>query len=312
MIRVLDLPSAQWPAWEGAPVRSRAMRSLLALARKLAATDLPALILGETGTGKELVARAIHRGGSRAAGPFVGLNCGALAPDLIASELFGYEHGAFTGAARTGSPGKFELAQGGTLLLDEVGDLPPRAQGALLRVLDTGEVMRVGCTRPRQVNVRVIAATNRDLAGAVKAGRFREDLFHRLNTVELLLPPLRERPEDLPAMVEFFLARIKGGTVTITPEAMAQLCQHRWPGNVRELRNALQRAHLTSEDGLIRSDNLSLRSAAFRSPEAGGLMESKRRVVLAAVEQADGNVTLAARRLGVSRGTIYRYLGESD
>lgn len=320
MIGVVELPpeqrrreggpaEPQWDAWEGAPVRSEQMRSLLGLAQRLAATDLPALILGETGTGKEMVARAIHRASGRAAGPFVGINCGALAPDLIASELFGYEHGAFTGAARAGSPGKFELAHGGTLLLDEVGDLPPQAQVALLRVLDMGEVMRVGAVRARRVDVRLIAATNRDLVAAVRAGRFREDLYHRLNTVELLVPPLRERTEDIPALVEFFLAGSRSGApVRVAPEAMALLRQHRWPGNVRELRNALQRAQLTSTDGLIRPENLHLRPAAPEPAEEGGMADSKRRVVLAALEQAGGNVTRAARSLGVSRGTIYRYL----
>lgn len=322
MVGVLNLPASTqpmrkvadkgWAAWEGAPVRSRPMKELLALARKLAETDLSALILGETGTGKEMVSRAIHRGSNRASGPFIAINCGALAPELVTSELFGYAPGAFTGAARAGNPGKFELAHGGTLMLDEVGDLPFHAQTALLRVLDTGEVTRVGNGTPRRVDVRVIAATNRDLAAAVGAGRFREDLYHRLNTVELVVPPLRERPEDIAELVAFFLAQIKGCSVKLSPEAMALLRRHHWPGNVRQLRNTILRAHLTQVGDLIRPEDLHLRPAPPGTGPTGAFDESKRKAILEAVERASGNVARAARELGVSRGTVYRYLHEAQ
>ena len=298
----------EWRAWEGAVPKSPAIKATLATAQKLAATDLPALILGETGTGKELVARAIHRGSRRASGPFIGVNCGALAQDLIISELFGYEAGAFTGASRTGCPGKFEQAHGGTLLLDEVCDLSPQAQAALLRVLETGEVMRVGSTRVRRVDVRVLAATNRDLGAEVRAGQFREDLHFRLNSVELVVPPLRERQADIPVLVSYFLARSNNPHVTVGAEAMAALKRYHWPGNVRELRNVILRAAMVQEGGLILPDHLLLRSAAPPKAQAGGWTETKRSAVLAAVSEVRGNVAAAARRLGVSRWTVYRYM----
>jgi len=298
----------EWRAWEGAVPRSPAMKATLATARKLAATDLPGLILGETGTGKELVARAIHRGSRRASGPYIAVNCGALAQDLIISELFGYEAGAFTGAARTGCPGKFEQAHGGTLLLDEVCDLPPQAQVALLRVLETGEVMRVGSTRIRRVDVRVLAATNRDLEAEVRTGRFRADLEFRLNSVELLVPPLRERAEDIPVLVSYFLAHSDSRHAIVGAEAMAALKRYHWPGNVRELRSVILRAAMVQEGGLILPDHLRLRAPAPPKAPAGGWTETKRSAVLAAVSEARGNVAAAARRLGVSRWTVYRYL----
>jgi transcriptional regulator with PAS, ATPase and Fis domain len=299
-----------WPAWEGAPAHSPQMREMLQIARKAAISALPVLVLGETGTGKELLARAIHRGSRRATGPFVAVNCGALSPELVVSELFGYEPGAFTGASRSGASGKFEEAHGGTLLLDEVGELPPYAQVALLRALESGEVVRIGGRAPRRVNVRIIAATNRDLAGAVAVGRFREDLYFRLNAVELLLAPLRERPDDLEALVEHLLAEAGAPGAQVTPEAMAVLRRHDWPGNVRELRNVLQRALLFAEGAVIGPGHLTLRPAAPRHPHAGDLRETKRQAVLAVLEQERGNVAAAARQLGVSRGTVYRLLRE--
>ncbi len=306
--RAARAPESEWEAWKGAPTRSPRMKQALALARRAAESELPVLILGETGTGKELVARAIHRGSRRNDGPFVAVNCGALAPELVVSELFGYEPGAFTGAARTGSAGKFEQADGGTLFLDEVNDLPPHAQVALLRALEDGEITRVGGRRPLRVDVRVVAATNRDLHALVQDGRFREDLYFRLNAVELVLPPLRERAEDIPLMVAHFLRRAGRPDVRVSEEAMAALRGYRWPGNVRELWNAIRRALLVQQDGVISPRCLPDRIFAPTSPAPVGWDEAKERAVMAAVEKAQGNVAAAARFLGVSRGTVYRYL----
>lgn len=298
----------EWPAWAGISSRCPRLRAALQLARKAAVTDVPVLVLGETGTGKELVARAIHNGSRRAARPFVAVNCGALAPELVVSELFGYEPGAFTGAARGGSAGQFEQADGGTLLLDEVGDLPPQAQGALLRVLETGEVLRVGSKRPRRVNVRLIAATNWDLQAAVQVGRFRKDLYYRLNTVEVHLPPLRERPDDIPALVRHFLAQAGQAEVVVTDTALAALRRHPWPGNIRELRAAIQRALLLQEDGRIGPEHLALRCEQPGPGRTHSWEESKRQAVTAALAEAHGNVAEAARRLGVSRNTVYKFM----
>jgi DNA-binding NtrC family response regulator len=225
--------------------RSDAMRPVLRAAEKGAASTIPVLICGESGVGKELIARAIHGSGARSAKPFVAVNCGAMPENLVESILFGHEKGAFTGATEKHT-GKFVEADGGTLFLDEVGELPPAAQVKLLRALQEGEVEPVGGRKNVKVDVRIVSATNRDLIADVKAGRFREDLFYRLHVYPISIPPLRQRPEDIPALARHFLARLaaeEGKRVrAIAPEAMALLAAFRWPGNVRQLENAIFRA----------------------------------------------------------------------
>lgn len=229
---------------------SPALRSMLALVDRIAATDVPVLIRGETGSGKEGVARRLHSSGPRASGPFVAIDCGAIAATLIESELFGHVRGSFTGADRD-RPGHFVSANGGTLLLDEVGELPLDLQPKLLRVLQEGEVRPVGGSASSKVDVRVLAATNRDLERCCREGTFRQDLYYRLAVVEVVVPPLRDRLEDLPLLVEHLLARIgaDGGSRStgtppprLSPAALERLAAHSWPGNVRELENALRRA----------------------------------------------------------------------
>ena len=228
---------------------SPAMQEFMLVARRVAPTSSTLLILGETGVGKEWLARAIHAGGPRAAGPFVAVNCGALPEGLLESELFGHEQGAFTGATRS-RKGYFELAHGGTLFLDEIADLPTHVQVKLLRVLEQNQLMRVGGERPVHTDVRVMAATNRDPATEIKAGRFRLDLYYRLAVVALSLPPLRERREDIPAIVDIYLKRFSDGlrkpVTGITQRAMDAMVAYPWPGNVRELMNVMERALLLS------------------------------------------------------------------
>jgi len=224
---------------------SAPMREMLALVDRLAATDVPVLVRGETGTGKEGVARRLHAASARAKGPFVAVDCGAIAPTLIESELFGHTRGAFTGADRD-RPGHFVSADGGTLMLDEVGELPLDLQPKLLRVLQDGRVRPVGGDADRAVDVRLVAATNRDLERACEEGRFRQDLYYRLAVVEVVIPPLRDRKDDLPALVEHLVARVAAESgrrpPTVAPAALERLAEHAWPGNVRELENALRRA----------------------------------------------------------------------
>ncbi len=233
---------------------SSALREVLRKIDKYGPTDAAVVITGETGTGKELVAAALHRASARAAGPFVAVNCSAISEELLESELFGHEKGAFTGAVRT-HRGRFERADGGTLFLDEIGDMPLHTQTRLLRVLETGRIERVGAERELRVDVRIVAATNVPLERAVGSGRFRADLYHRISVLRIHLPPLRERKEDIPALVDFFLARFNrkyGKDVRrLTPEAMALLESYLWPGNIRELRNVLERVYIETETEVI-------------------------------------------------------------
>ncbi len=292
-------------------------------ARVLAHRDVTVLIGGETGTGKELLARALHDGGPRAGGPFVPVNCAAIPAQLLESELFGHEKGAFTDAHRA-KPGLFEEADGGTLFLDEIGHLPLALQGKLLRVLDERRVRRVGGTQVRELDVRIIAASHVDLAAAVRHGEFREDLFYRLNVVQLVLPPLRERGDDVVLLAETFaeqLARRYGMAVPrFTREARAALERHRWPGNVRELRHAVERALLLSPAGSL--DPVELAPAgdapAAASQEPGtipfpaSLSAVLHATALAALDLHAGNKSAAARQLGISRSRLQRLLDRED
>ena len=284
-------------------------------ARVVPHRDATVLVTGETGTGKELLARALHYGGPRAAAPFVELNCAALPAPLLESELFGHERGAFTDA-KTAKPGLFEVAQGGTMFLDEVDHLAPELQGKLLRALDQKSVRRLGATVTRTFDVRIVAATNADLAGAVQAGTFREDLYYRLNVVALELPPLRERGEDVMLLAEFFLKKFSAHyqlpEPAISPEVRRALVSHSWPGNVRELRNAIERAVLLSPPGTLALSELaprrSLTAHAGTLPFPATIAEIQRAAARAMVEQVGGNRSEAARRLGISRSRLQRLL----
>ncbi len=306
---------------------SAAMRQLAKLVARVAPRDVTVLITGESGTGKERLAEALVRASPRAEKPFVRFNCAALSPELAEAELFGHARGAFTGAVRS-RPGLFGEADGGTILLDEVGELTPAAQAKLLRVLQEGEVRPVGEERPRTVDVRVMAATHRTLEDLVKAGKFREDLFYRLNVVRLHIPPLRERPDDVALLARHFLDRFAGrfGVSTLrAPEALFdRLRAHRWPGNVRELENALESlVALSPPEGLDLS-LLPFGGGEAAAPPDGEPLGLKQRVeayekgiVVEALREARGNRSEAARRLGISRVTLHdklkKYgLGEPD
>ena len=277
--------------------------------------DATILITGETGTGKELLARALHYGGPRAAAPFVELNCAALPAPLLESELFGHERGAFTDA-KTAKPGLFEVAHGGTMFLDEVDHLAPELQGKLLRALDQKSVRRLGATATRTMDVRIVAATNTDLLAAVHAGRFREDLFYRLNVITLELPPLRQRGDDVILLADFFLrkfgAQYKLPQLSLTPEVRRALLAHAWPGNIRELRNAIERAVLLSPPGTIAVAELTRRPSAPAGagplPFPAPLAEIQRAAARAMLDTAGGNRSEAARRLGISRSRLQRLL----
>ncbi|RME35364.1 MAG: AAA family ATPase, partial [Gammaproteobacteria bacterium] len=276
----------------------------------------PILIRGESGTGKELFAHAIHDASNRRDGPLVAINCGAMPMDLAESELFGHVAGAFTGARREGARGRLEQADGGTLFLDEVDSLPLSLQAKLLRVLEDGQVTPLGASQPRQVDVRLICASGRDLRAMVEEGSFRLDLYYRLNVLEIRLPPLRERPEDLALLLGHWLGsacREAGRPpIEVTPEALALLRDYSWPGNIRELRNACIRWSLTlAEDRLDVADlpeEMRRGREEIRPGSAGDLRSVSDRVIGQVLDECAGNVTAAARRLGISRSTIYRRL----
>ncbi|HEV2085473.1 MAG TPA: sigma 54-interacting transcriptional regulator, partial [Gemmatimonadales bacterium] len=281
--------------------------------------DVTVLIGGETGTGKELLARAIHYEGPRAAEPFVEVNCAAIPANLLESELFGHEKGAFTGAVAS-KPGLFELAHGGTLFLDEVGTLPLELQPKLLRALESRAIRRVGGQQTRQVDVRLIAATHVDLRSAVSQGQFREDLYYRLNVIALTLPPLRDREGDVELLAETFITRIATSyglaVPPLTPELRAALREHSWPGNVRELRNAIERALVLSPQGTLRSEELGMRREVSRTdgglPFPTTLTALNRAAALAMLGITQGNKSEAARRLGISRPRLQRLLDGTD
>jgi DNA-binding NtrC family response regulator len=296
------------------------MRQVLDLARRVAQVDSTVLITGESGVGKERVARLIHEESSRANGPFVAVNCSAVPESLLESELFGHVRGSFTGATQDRA-GLFEAASGGTLLLDEIGDVPPAMQVKLLRVLQEREVRRVGENRTRSVNVRLLAATNRDLMAEIHAARFRQDLFYRLRVVEIRVPALRDRREDVLPLARTFLqttaARTGRKPTGFTPAAADQLLRYNWPGNVRELENVVERATVLATKGRIDLDDLpeEVRLAVpdvFASTEAKSLGDIERDYITAVLTSTGGNRAKAAAILGIGPATLYRKLREYE
>jgi DNA-binding NtrC family response regulator len=295
--------------------RSESMRDVFQAVERVGASDKRVLILGESGTGKELIARALVEASPRAGRPLVTVNCGAIPDQLVENEFFGHDKGAFTGATAA-TQGLFEVADGGTLFIDEIAELPLALQPKLLRVLEDGWMRRVGSHRERRVDVRIIAATNRDLATEVKAGRFREDLYFRINVVSIKLPPLRDRSGDIPLLVDYFL----GPGWEIEPEARRALERYDWPGNVRELRNALERATVLATNTTVTLDDLppevQQHERAFAAGASGasagmaeGRLDAVERVhILRVLEQYHGNKARAARALGIHRRTLYRLL----
>ena len=295
-----------------------AMNRLGKLIGKFARVDAPVMVCGDSGTGKELVARAIHRASARADGPFVAVNCGAIPENLLEPELFGHIKGAFTGAIQN-RRGRAELAHGGTLFLDEIGDLAIAHQVKILRFLQEGSFERVGSATPVQVDVRIIAATHVDLEAAVKAQAFREDLFYRLNVLQIKVPPLRERGKDITVLAEHFLARTKEKTPTVangfSADALLAMRRYRWPGNVRELINRVSKAAVMAESSLITPADLDLPDPCeMPTARVVNLQETRERAERLAIERAlhdsNFNVSQAASLLGVSRMTIYRLLGK--
>ncbi|MCR6686107.1 sigma-54 dependent transcriptional regulator [Pseudoxanthomonas sp.] len=307
-------PSACGPDGDCLVGRSPALLQVRASLNKFAPVELPVLVTGETGTGKELAARALHEMSPRARGPFIAVNCGALPPSLVQAELFGHERGAFTGAAAR-RIGLFEAAHGGTIFLDEVGDLPLDAQTNLLRVLQEGTLERIGSHQSVRVDVRVLAATHVDLEQAVARGRFRQDLYYRLDVLRLHMPPLRERGDDVELLARHFLEAFRRQhqvrARAFDPAARRALRAHAWPGNVRELLNRVRRAAVVSEGELIPAEALQLAAAATPSATAGdGLdevrVQAEREAILATLRESGFNVSECARRLRVSRVTVYR------
>jgi DNA-binding NtrC family response regulator len=291
------------------------LRRVVALIEKVAPTEATVLIRGASGTGKELVARALHHNSPRRERPLVTLNCAALQETLLESELFGHEKGAFTGAVAA-KQGLIEVAEGGTLFIDEISETAPGLQAKLLRVLEDGRYRRVGGTQEARADVRVIAATNKDLEEEQRAGRFREDLYYRLNVVAVKLPPLRERPEDIPLLVRHFLATRRVGLqpFRVQPEALEALVRYGWPGNVRELANVLERAQILAEDSVVTLDDLpesiaeAARPASIPAGNPHHLCETKRRHVREVLRAEKGNKVHAARALGISRRALYRLI----
>ncbi len=296
---------------------SDALAEVKHVIERVAPTPATVLITGESGTGKEIVARSLHRASTRKSEPFLKINCAAIPEGLLESELFGYERGAFTGAVGR-KPGRFELADGGTLFLDEIGEMPLSAQPKLLRAIQEGRFFRVGGTETVQVDVRLVAATNRDLREEVRAGRFREDLFYRLHVVPIHLPPLRERPEDIPPLARLFLerfaARLRRPVTNIDPLAMDLLLGHPWPGNIRELENAIERATLLCDGSTLTARDLppevqppvprqtsNSEPTPLRERIRAATQRIERDAILEALRMTEGNVTRAARKLGLSR-----------
>ncbi|WP_027369403.1 sigma-54 interaction domain-containing protein [Desulfovermiculus halophilus] len=294
--------------------RSAPMRQVFELIKNAAQTDAPIIVYGESGTGKELVTEAIHAESARSSKPLVKVNCAALTESLLESELFGHVKGAFTGA-HASRQGRFEAASGGYIFLDEIGDLPLSTQVKLLRVLEDKVIERVGDNKPIQVDVRIITATNRDLQELVRQGSFRQDLYYRINVVPIHLPPLRERPEDVPLLSEHFFERIKLKTGKplkgISPEAMEALCRYSWPGNIRELKSVFEYAFVACSQGMIQPNHLLPQIFQKKQSEQSGAGDAPPRdeqikqELIQALQQAQGNQSEAARLLGVSRVTVW-------
>ncbi|MCS6807073.1 MAG: sigma 54-interacting transcriptional regulator [Acidobacteriota bacterium] len=292
---------------------SPAMQQVYQHIREVAEVDWTVLIEGETGTGKELVARAIHQISQRKDQPFIAVNCGGLTESILTSQLFGHRRGAFTGAV-TDHKGFFEAANGGTIFLDEIGDMPLSVQTNLLRVLQEKEITRLGESMPRKVDVRVIVATHRNLAQEVEAGRFRADLLYRIRVGRIQLPPLRHRREDIRLLIESFLSRcraVSGKAVTgVSQDAMLMLMEYEWPGNVRELKSAIEYAVIRCRGSIIQAEDLPAEIRSARPPEE--LPQDEKQRLLAALKRAGGNRTTAARMLGIGRSTFYRKLASLD
>jgi DNA-binding NtrC family response regulator len=288
--------------------QSAAWREVLKSATRVAPLETTVCLQGESGTGKELLARFIHRNSSRRSGPFVAINCAALPEQLLESELFGFERGAFT-SAHQAKAGQFELAAGGVLLLDEIAELTHPAQAKILRVLEEREFQRLGGTTPLKANVRVIVAANRDLHHAVSRGAFREDLYYRVNVFEIRIPPLRERREDILLFARSFVEEfgsVNGlPAIELTPEAAEALLTHSWPGNVRELRNVIERATIVCDGGVIRDSDLTLAPSSATSADITNLGHLEQSVIERAIHEAGGNRSRAARQLGISRTQLY-------
>jgi DNA-binding NtrC family response regulator len=312
-------------AFEGMLSRDPAMRQLFDLVERVAASDVAVTVLGETGTGKELVARALHQLSARREAPFVPVNCSAIAESLIESELFGHEKGAFSGAERL-RKGAFEEADGGTIFLDEIGELPVDLQPKLLRTLEQGEVKRVGASRPLTVNVRIVAATHRDLRAQVRAGKFREDLYYRLCVVPLTIPPLRARLGDVRALAEHFLARAapRGLALRFSEEALQKLSAYDWPGNVRQLRNAVQRALLFRGEGLAIPASAVVLEDVRAGPAQGGgdldtlyvrgltMEELEREAIRLSLRRHRGKRAAVVRELGLAKSTVMKRIAQWD
>ncbi len=297
------------PEWSGLITQSPKMLEVLKLINRAAPTDSSVLILGESGTGKELVARAIHGRSPRKDGPFVAIHCGGLQREILESELFGHERGAFTGAHTT-KPGLFEMADKGTVLLDEIGEMPLESQVKLLRALETQSFYRVGGTQLRQVDVRVVSATNKDLPEAVRQGQFRQDLFYRINSVSITLPPLRERPEDILLLADHFLAdRPSLSPMKLSEDTANALARYTWPGNVRELKHVIQRALMLAPGELIELQDLPLdiqASGQAGEPEPRRLDAQERKHIVDILQQVKGHRGRAASILGIDPKTLYR------
>ena len=319
---------------DGLVIQDQAMRNLHRLIERAAVSDITVLLLGETGVGKEVFARRIHALSPRAGRPFLGLNCAAVSPSLFESELFGHERGAFTGANQM-KPGLLEAAEGGTVLLDEVGEMPLAIQVKLLRVLEERQVLRIGGTRPRPIDVRVLSATNRNLEADVEAGSFRRDLYFRLNSITVQIPALRERPQEIEPLARRFASlaarRMSVPTPEIDAEVWERLRHHRWPGNIRQLRNVMERAVVLAEGGRIGVDALPAemdlgpapapplpvsespaRASTQPVPTVPGGADDERRQILDALDKCAGNQTRAAALLGISRRTLLNRLAEYD
>jgi transcriptional regulator with PAS, ATPase and Fis domain len=288
--------------------RSEAWQRVLARALRVASTDTTVFLQGESGTGKEVVARFIHQASPRKDGPFVAINCAALPEQLLESELFGYERGAFTGAQQT-KAGQIELASRGVLFLDEVSEMSLAAQAKFLRFLQEREFQRLGGTRTQKANVRVIAASNRDLRQAVEQGTFREDFFYRLQVFDILLPPLRDRIGDVPLLADQFLEEfgqsMGGSAARLDDDAREALLSYRWPGNVRELRNVLERAAILSDEGVIERRHLSLQAKSMAAASPTDLSAIERQTIETVLRETDGNKSKTARRLGLTRTQLY-------